>query len=223
MTRLPRTIVIVGAGFSGAAVAINLLRLSYWRPSRIVLVDRAPRMARGAAYAERSHPYLLNVPAGRMSMNSSDPLEFLKFAQRQLPDATEDDFLPRALYGEYLESVLLEAETASPAHVQLHKVRGQVCGIERTGGTSPFRIELDDGTSFVADDVVLALGNPPPANLPGTQSLHGLHRYMERRVTCRTPGTHRSRYSQGRQHSSSAQASPWRIPSSREVKRRTTG
>ena len=166
MTRLPRTIVIVGAGFSGAAVAINLLRLSYWRPSRIVLVDRAPRMARGAAYAERSHPYLLNVPAGRMSMNSSDPLEFLKFAQGRLPDATEDDFLPRALYGEYLESVLLEAETASPAHVQLHKVRGEVCGIERTGGTSPFRIELDDGTSFVADDVVLALGNPPPAESP---------------------------------------------------------
>jgi len=178
VTRLPRTIVIVGAGFSGASVAINLLRLSYWRPSRIVLVDRAPRMARGAAYAERSHPYLLNVPAGRMSMNSSDPLEFLKFAQRRLPDATEDDFLPRALYGEYLESVLLDAETASPAHVQLHRVRGEVCGIERTGGTSPFRIELDDGTSFVADDVVLALGNPPPANLPGTRSLHDSPRYV---------------------------------------------
>jgi uncharacterized NAD(P)/FAD-binding protein YdhS len=112
-------------------------------------------MARGAAYAERSHPYLLNVPAGRMSMNSSDPLEFLKFAQHQVPDATEDDFLPRALYGEYLESVLLEAETASPAHVQ-----------------------LDDGTSFIADDVVLALGNPPPANLPGTQSLHESPRYV---------------------------------------------
>ena len=107
---LPRTIVIVGAGFSGAAVAINLLRLSYWRPARIVLVDRTPRMARGTAYAERSHPYLLNVPAGRMSMNSSDPLEFLRFAQQRLPDATADDFLPRSLYGDYLESVLFEAE-----------------------------------------------------------------------------------------------------------------
>ena len=123
MSHLPRTIVIVGAGFSGAAVAINLLRLSYWRPVRIVLVDRTPRMARGAAYAERSHPYLLNVPAGRMSMNSADPLEFLKFAQQRLPDATADDFLPRSLYGDYLESVLFEAEHASPSHVQLHKVR----------------------------------------------------------------------------------------------------
>jgi uncharacterized NAD(P)/FAD-binding protein YdhS len=178
VSHLPRTIVIVGAGFSGAAVAINLLRLSYWRPVRIVLVDRTQRMARGAAYAERSHPYLLNVPAGRMSMNSADPLEFLKFAQQRLPDATADDFLPRSLYGDYLESVLFEAEHASPSHVQLHKVVGQICAIERTGGTSPYRVEFDDGTSFIADDVVLALGNPPPANLPGTESLRGSPRYM---------------------------------------------
>jgi uncharacterized NAD(P)/FAD-binding protein YdhS len=178
VTGLPRTIVIVGAGFSGAAVAINLLRLSYWRPARIVLIDRAPRMARGAAYAERSHPYLLNVPAGRMSMNSSDPLEFLKFAQRTIPDATADDFLPRSLYGDYLESVLLETEQASPTHVRLEKVRGDVCAIAHTGGTSPYRIDFDDGTSILADDVVLALGNPPPANLPGTESLHGSPLYV---------------------------------------------
>ena len=178
MTRLPRTIAIVGAGFSGATVAINLLRLSYWRPVRIVLLDRAPRMARGTAYAARPHPYLLNVPAGRMSLNSSDPLEFLKFAQERLPEATEDDFLPRSLYGDYLESVLLNAEVSAPSHVRLDRVHGNVCAIERTESTSPYRIELDDRTSFVADEVVLALGNPPPANLPGTQSVHGSPRYV---------------------------------------------
>ena len=178
MTRLPRTIVIVGAGFSGTAVAINLLRLSYWRPVRIVLVERGERMARGAAYADRSYSYLLNVPAGRMSMSSSDPLEFLKFAQQRIPEATEDDFLPRALYGDYLESVLLNAELSSPAHVQLHKVRGNVCAVERTSGNSNFRVEFDDRTMFIADDVILALGNPPPANLPGTQALRASPQYI---------------------------------------------
>lgn len=178
MTPLPRTLVIVGAGFSGAAVAINLLRLSYWRPLRIVLVERAPRMARGAAYAQRSYPYLLNVPAGRMSLSSSDPLEFLKFAQQQLPDATAEDFLPRALYGEYLESALLDAELSSPSHVQLHRIRGDVCALERMAGISAFRVELDDGSSFVADEVVLALGNPSPANLPGAEPLLDSPRYV---------------------------------------------
>jgi uncharacterized NAD(P)/FAD-binding protein YdhS len=168
----------VGAGFSGTAVAINLLRLSYWKPVRVVLVDRAEQMARGTAYASRDYPYLLNVPAGRMSLNSSDPLEFLRFAQQRLPDATEDDFLPRSLYGEYLESALLAAETSSPSHVRLHRIQGDVCRIERTGGTSPFRVELVDGSSFIADDVVLALGNPPPADLSAAQSLQGSSRYV---------------------------------------------
>jgi uncharacterized NAD(P)/FAD-binding protein YdhS len=183
VTLLPRTIVIVGAGFSGAVVAINLLRVSYWRPVRVVLVERAPRMARGAAYAERAYPYPLNVPAGRMSLNAADPLEFLKFAQQRLPLATEDDFLPRSLYGEYLEAALLNAELSSPPHVRLHRIRGDVCGIARMGhgsqsGASQLRVELEDGSSFVADDVVLALGNPPPGSLPGTQPLLDSPRYV---------------------------------------------
>jgi len=175
---LPRTVVIVGAGFSGAVVAINLLRLSYWRPARIVLVERAERMARGAAYAEKAYPYLLNVPAGRMSLNSSDPLEFLKFAQQRVPNATAEDFLPRSLYGEYLETALRDAELASPAHVQLVKIRGDVCSIEHVGSKRSVRVELKDGSSFIADDVVLALGNPPPGHVPGTERLAGSPRYV---------------------------------------------
>jgi uncharacterized NAD(P)/FAD-binding protein YdhS len=179
VTRPPRTIVIVGAGFSGALVATNLLRLSYWRPLRVVLVERAPRMARGAAYAESAHPYQLNVPAGRMSVNSSDPLEFLKFAQQQLPNATAEDFLPRSLYGEYLESSLLDAELSSPSQVSLVRVQGDACFIERTGGNLPFRVQLHDGRTLTADDVVLALGNPPPGRLPGTDTLLRSPRYVE--------------------------------------------
>lgn len=178
MTHLPRTLVIVGAGFSGTAVAINLLQLSYWRPVRIVLIERGERMARGTAYAQKPYPYLLNVPASRMSLNSSDPLEFLKFAQQRLPDATADDFLPRALYGEYLETALRDAELASPPHVRLHRIHGEVAAIDRTNSTTPFRVELNDGSSFVADDVVLALGNPPPGSVPGTEPLLGLPQYV---------------------------------------------
>ncbi len=178
MTHLPRTIVIVGAGFSGTAVAINALRLSYWRPVRVVLLERAEQMARGTAYAEKGHPYLLNVPAGRMSLNSRDPLEFLKFAQQRLPDAISDDFLPRSLYGEYLETALRDAELASPAHVQLIKIRGDVCSVERVGIKRSLRVELKDGSSFIADDVVLALGNPPPGYVPGTERLLGSRRYV---------------------------------------------
>ncbi|HEY6923858.1 MAG TPA: FAD/NAD(P)-binding protein, partial [Steroidobacteraceae bacterium] len=178
MTHPPRTLVIVGAGFSGTAVAINLLRLSYWKPVRIVLVERAEHMARGAAYADKGYPYLLNVPAGRMSLNSGDPLDFLKFARQRKPAATADDFLPRSLYGEYLEEALRTAELASPPHVQLTRIRGDVCSVERVGNKRSLRVELKDGSSFIADDVVLALGNPPPAHLRGTEQLRNSARYV---------------------------------------------
>src|SRR3984885_10009428 len=97
-----RCIAIVGAGFCGTITAVNLMRESHVEPLRILLIDREPH-ARGTAYAALPHPYLLNVPAGRMSALSSDPFDFLRFVQRTLPDVTAEDFLPRALYGNYLE------------------------------------------------------------------------------------------------------------------------
>ncbi len=112
-----RTIVIVGAGFSGTVVAANLLKSQHWAATRIVLIERSANIARGKAYAERSYPYLLNVPASRMSADPNSPLDFLSFAQHCIPDATAEDFLPRALYGQYLEATLLDAEvSAAPTY-----------------------------------------------------------------------------------------------------------
>ncbi len=173
----PRTVVIVGAGFSGTVVAINLLRLTNERALRVVLVDRA-QTARGVAYVQRPYPYLLNVPAGRMSATSNEPLEFLEFAQRRLPNSTSEDFLRRELYGEYLESLLARAELVSSSHVQLDRIRGSVCAIERVHRSSVFHVHLADGRKLSADTVVLALGNPAPARLPGAEALRDSSRYV---------------------------------------------
>jgi len=176
---LARTIVIVGAGFSGTAVAINVLRLARRESLRIVLLDPT-HIARGVAYADRQYPYLLNVPAGRMSASSCAPSEFLAFAQRFLPQVTAEDFLPREMYGRYLEWTLRAAARASPPHVQLECMRGRVSRIERTfGGPQSHLVHLADGRRFAADHVVLALGQPPPARLPGTEALVGSACYTE--------------------------------------------
>ena len=192
-----RTIVIVGAGFSGTLVAANLLRSQHWATTRIVLIERSASVARGKAYADRDHPYLLNVPAGRMSADTNSPLDFLSFAQHRIPDATAEDFLPRALYGQYLEATLLDAEVSAPPHVQFERLRDDVCAVEKIGDGSGYRVRLSNGHTSAdsdahtlgadsvgrtpgadsngrtlhADDVVLALGNPPPGPLPGTEEL----------------------------------------------------
>ena len=162
---------IVGGGFSGTLVAANLLRRPPAGPTRLVLIERASEVARGAAYAERGFPYLLNVPASRMSANSAAPKEFLEFAQRRMPKVTGEDFLPRALYGEYLGEVLLAAQLSAPKNIRLEIVRGAVTNIRRIERHLPLQVELEDKRRFTADDVVLALGNPKPASLASAHSV----------------------------------------------------
>lgn len=171
-----RTIAIIGAGLSGTLVAINLLQLKHARPLKILLIDRNP-FGRGLAYASRAYPYLLNVPAGRMSANSADSQEFVTFLQRDLPLATAQDFVPREIYGEYLRWKLARAEAASPREVQLVRIPGSASTIERT--RLSFRLRMAQGGTLLASTIVLALGNPPPARLAAAESVRGSARYVE--------------------------------------------
>lgn len=178
MAGLLRNIAIVGGGFCGTAVAANLLRRPPPGPTRVVLIERAASIGRGVAYAERGFPYLLNVPASRMSANSAVPDEFLTFAQRRIPHAQGADFLPRSLYGEYLQEALLAAELSAPGNVRLEVVHDEVSEIRRIERHLPLELTLGNGRKLVADDVVLATGNPQPATPAVVQSIRDHPAYV---------------------------------------------
>jgi len=163
---MANTLVIVGAGFSGTVLAANLLRRPPPVATDIVLVERGPAVGRGVAYAARELPYLLNVPAARLSADARDPLHFLHFAQRRVPDASGEDFLPRALYGDYLQDLLSQAERMAPAHIRLVCVFDEVRGITPRSGGKPLAAEFRERPPILADFVILALGNPPAPLLP---------------------------------------------------------
>ena len=164
-----RTIVIVGGGYSGTAVAIELLRAGV-DPVRVVLIDRM-HIGRGVAYARRDYPFLLNVPVGRMSANCADPTEFLKFARRRNPEISSEDFVPRELYGDYLEAALREAELAGAPQGELQRVFGCATAVERFPRNAGLRVYLEDGRSIYGDSIVLALGNPPSKPLSRAAAL----------------------------------------------------
>src|SRR5271168_2735277 len=163
---MSNTIAIVGGGFCGTVLAANLLRRPRTDATDIVLIERSAAIGRGLAYAAREFPYLLNVPAARLSADSRDPLQFLRFAQRHVPDAGGEDFLPRSLYGDYLQEVLSEAERAAPAHTRLVRIFGEVRRLTQCGGDKPIAAEFADRPPIMADCVILALGNPPRPLLP---------------------------------------------------------
>lgn len=178
MSGLLRTIVIVGGGFSGTVVAVNLLKSPPAGPTRLILVERRAEVGRGVAYAARGSSYLLNVPASRMSATSGEPAQFLKFAQRRLPQVEGEDFVPRQLYGDYLQELLLASELKAPRHVRLERMQDEVREIVRLDRAKPLQVRLATGRTLVADDVVLACGNPPPADLKVTLPVVDHPRYV---------------------------------------------
>lgn len=103
------TIVIIGGGFSGTLLAVQLLQ-SAALPITIQLIECRPVVGVGVAYGTDEDCYFLNVPASNMSAFPDDAGHFLRWLQRQDgPCYQADSFLPRKRYGVYLQAVLQEA------------------------------------------------------------------------------------------------------------------
>ena len=78
---MPVRVVVIGAGFTGTAVAVALLR----RPEElsVALVERSGSFGRGIAYATPDSQHLLNVPAGSMSALADVPDDLVAWADRR--------------------------------------------------------------------------------------------------------------------------------------------
>ena len=173
-----RTIAIVGGGFSGTVLAARLLRRPPAEPCRIVLIERRAQVGRGVAYQATVHEQLLNVPAGRMSADPGDPLQFARFAQAHDPANAAQRFLPRELYGEYLQDLLRQAVRAAPAQVGFERIRAEASALHRIDTNGPYLLGLSGQRQLLADDVVLACGDPPPADPAWAAAIAGHPAYL---------------------------------------------
>ena len=154
------TVAVIGAGAAGTLVTAQLLRAD--PRCRVTLVDPAEVPGSGVAYGTADPSHLLNVRAGRMSAFADEPDDFVEWAQRRHDEVKPTDFLPRAVYGDYLRSVL--AESLRTGRVDVCAARA--VDVVPEGPDRPVRVRTTDGT-VRADAVVLALGNSPPRALPG--------------------------------------------------------
>lgn len=179
-------IAIVGAGFSGTLLASQLLRQAQ-QPLRLLLIERSGRFGPGVAYGSHDPGHLLNVSAGAMSAWPEDPNHLLHWLDLNraaladlLPRAVEPStFLPRQVYGLYLQSILEQAASQAPARSALECLTLELVDLEPLAAGSSrsarYRLHFSGHPPLQADQVVLAWGNSalPPRLQTSPAIRHG--------------------------------------------------
>lgn len=152
-------VVIVGGGFSGTLLAINLLRHG---SLKVTLVERdANRLGRGVAYSAAGAEHVLNVRAANMSAFPDQPAHFTDWLKQENL-GQEQSFVTRRNYGAYLSALLRNVTAGAGDRLSLLTDEAVDIRCDAAGA----RIALRSGGVLHADVAVLAPGNLPPHRLP---------------------------------------------------------
>ncbi|MBT2556750.1 FAD/NAD(P)-binding protein [Hymenobacter sp. ISL-91] len=161
-----RSITIIGGGFSGSMLAVQLARLA-GQPFQcdVHLVEPRPAPGPGLAYTARRSEYLLNVPAKALSAFPEEPDHFQNWLR--VTGAEQDcqaSFCTRQSYGRYLQQLVgqvLEWPSMNGMNCQWHN--SSALSVEPNPDGCGAVVRLRNGELIRSDLVVLALGNFPPA------------------------------------------------------------
>ncbi len=166
-------IAILGFGFSGLMVVSQLVRRAPAQTICYIVADDLNAL--GVAYSTHNIQHLLNVPANKMGafpdvvdgfscwLETQDAA----LARQRLGISAEyapTDFVPRALYGAYLQSIWEETQRQAVARgIFLKLVESCATGIASRNGLA---VLTERGDAIAVDHVVLATGNAPKTILP---------------------------------------------------------
>jgi uncharacterized NAD(P)/FAD-binding protein YdhS len=162
-----KSIAIIGAGFSGTMTAVHLLR-NATGPITIYLIDGKETFSKGIAYTPYSKTHLLNVPAGKMSAFASEGDHFLNWLTKHKNylnikrDILSKSFIPRYIYGKYLENIWGEILKNNNPNTSVNIIHAMVQNLEIVSGK--YFLSLSNGKMINADVCVVATGNHLPRN-----------------------------------------------------------
>jgi uncharacterized NAD(P)/FAD-binding protein YdhS len=160
-------LVVIGGGFTGAALIIRAIQ-STKQPMDIVVVEPRRDVGRGTAFGTDDPSHRLNVPSDRMDLSKENPAESTAwlFKNGILPDPASDDgtgryYVPRQNYGSFVAAALRAALLAAQDRIAFRHVRAHATKVERLG--KEWRVATSDGAHFDADIVALCFGHAAPA------------------------------------------------------------
>ena len=155
-------IAIVGAGFSGTMVACQLLH-SKGPCLDVLLIDRAGSFGQGLAYVTRDPNHLLNVSARAMSAWPNDPNHLVVWLEQNQAElahllpagADASSYIPREVFGIYLQSILEHAAIQAAGQHRLRRITAELSDLEAIEPGSPsaasrYRLQFSAGEPIVA-------------------------------------------------------------------------
>lgn len=171
-------IAVIGFGFSGLMVTAHLVRLAPAETTVYIVADSLDAL--GVAYGTENVQHLLNVPANRMGAfpdaidGFSAWLETAEGAQARqrfgITAYSPTDFMPRMLYGAYLQSIWQQVQQDAAARTILLKlVESRATAITTRDGVA---VLTQRGDAIAVDHAVLATGNENKPVLP--ELTHGV-------------------------------------------------
>ncbi|SER99867.1 FAD/NAD(P)-binding protein [Sphingobium sp. YR768] len=161
---IARHTAIVGGGFSGTLLAINLLRHG---SHHVTLIERrSDRLGRGLAYGAAQADHVLNVRAANMSPFPDQPDHFAAWLKAR-NKGNETSFATRRDYGDYLCDLLDDMQPAAPGRLTIIADEAVDLHLQPDG----VRLILASGRTVDADVATIAPGNLPPHRLPAFAGL----------------------------------------------------
>lgn len=160
----PQRIAIIGAGFSGTALAAALHRAGEVS-CEIMLFDKSGRFGMGDAYRTPFPFHWLNVRACDMSAFEDEPDHYVKWleANQEIKPYLDknvplpNQFTPRILYGTYLKKLLQDIQEDKTGKIKLCLESAEVIDVGVCGKKTI--LTLKDDRQVSVDKVVFAMGN----------------------------------------------------------------
>lgn len=155
-------IAVIGGGAAGAAVFGALLckhdeAVVHWIAGRSTT-------GRGVAYATDDDHHLLNVRASGMGLYVDQDEDFVQHASRDHANVRGTDFLPRRLFGDFIEAQVRKRISSAEQRGRRFTVH-PVEALRIDPQVDGYDIFLADGTCLHVDAVVLAVGALSPRPL----------------------------------------------------------
>ena len=166
------SILIIGGGFAGAALAVQLLQRA-GGPLALTMVEPRAGLGRGVAYSTPDPVQLVNGPSSMFSLHEDDPDHFTRWTVARAdaigwtpPADAGAGFAPRHAFGSYVAQELAREMAAAAGRVDFRHLRDEAVALRSLPGARA-EVRTRDGTRLAADIVVLATGVFPLAALDG--------------------------------------------------------